>query len=83
MNLVLRTAKKKVCNNQLNLNTKDIGVAGVCPDCGGIISFNSYHQRYQCMNKNCCLEANIKKERVWDNDKREENLKQIKNEINF
>ena len=54
------------------------GVAGVCPECGGIVSFNSYHQRYQCTHKDCCFEANIKKERVWDNNMRDENLKRIK-----
>ena len=54
------------------------GVAGVCPDCGGIVTFNSYHQRYQCSKKECCFEANVEMERVWDNKMREENLKKLK-----
>ena len=56
---------------------KDTGIAGICPDCGGIISFNSYFKRYQCKNKKCYFEANIKKERVWDNANREENIKTL------
>ena len=83
MNLVLRTAKKKTCNNQYNFETRNNGVAGICPDCNGIVTFNSYHQRYQCSSKDCCFEANLKKERVWDNSKREENLKRLKNDLSL
>ena len=83
MNLVLRTAKKKTCNNKYNFKTKDIGVAGICPDCNGIITFNSYHQRYQCTTKDCCFEADIKKEKVWDNKKREENLQKLKTNLSL
>ena len=83
MNLVLKTAKKKTCNNQYNFKTRNNGVAGICPDCNGIVTFNSYHQRYQCSSKDCCFEANLKKERVWDNSKREENLKILKNDLSL
>ena len=72
MNLVMRTAKKiKSETIRYNFKTKDNGFAGVCPDCKGIVSFNSYHQRYLCMSKDCCFEADINKERVWDNSMRE------------
>lgn len=70
----LQTAKQIYNFQQTN------GVAGICPDCGGIVSFNSYHQRYQCLKSDCCFEANIKKERVWDNKMREANLKCLKSE---
>ncbi|MBQ9795467.1 MAG: hypothetical protein IJW36_00700 [Clostridia bacterium] len=55
------------------------GFAGICPDCGNVVTFNSYHQRYQCSQSECCFEANVKMERVWDNKMREENLKKLKN----
>ncbi len=82
---MIKTLTKKLQTQKQTYNFKDknIGVAGICPDCGGIVTFNSYHQRYQCTIKECCFEANIKKERVWDNSMREENLKLIKNESNL
>lgn len=83
MSLILRTAKKKTCENNYNFKTKDNGVAGICPDCKGIVTFNSYHQRYQCTSKDCCFEANLKKERVWDNSMREENLKNLKFDLDL
>lgn len=73
------TQKLKTKNEIYNFKQTN-GVAGICPDCGGIVSFNSYHQRYQCSQSECCFEANVKMERVWDNKMREENLKKLKNE---
>ena len=85
MNLLIRTAKKNrmECETiHYNFKTKDNGVAGICPDCKGIVSFNSYHQRYQCTTKECCFEANLKKERVWDNSMRGKFLgKEKENEL--
>jgi len=70
---------KKIIANKLKYKfTKTPGVAGVCPDCGSIVCFNSYHNRYECSSKDCCFEADINGERVWDNKMREENLKKIK-----
>ena len=55
------TEKIKQQKENYNFKEKDNGVAGICPDCKGIVTFNSYHQRYQCTTKNCCFEANIKR----------------------
>ena len=77
------TEKLKLKKGELvtyDFEDKCTGVAGFCPDCDGIVSYVSYFQRYMCMNPECCFEANIKKERVWDNVKREENLQKRKNE---
>ena len=56
------------------------GVAGVCPDCGHIVEFRSYFQEFNCTGSNCAFVANINGERVWDNKKREENLKKFEQE---
>ncbi len=56
------------------------GVAGFCPDCESIVSWNSYHNRFQCMSNDCCFETNEKGERIWDNSMRQENLKRLKAE---
>ena len=56
------------------------GFAGICPDCGHVVCFNSYHQRFECTSSECCFEANVKGERVWDNKMRDENLKKLKSE---
>jgi len=85
MNLLIRTAKKNKMKYETihyDFKTKNNGVAGICPDCKGIVSFNSYHQRYQCTTKECCFEANLKKERVWDNSMRDKLLgKEKENEL--
>ena len=79
---MIKTLTKKIekQKEKYKFKEKNIGVAGICPDCKGIVTFNSYHQRYQCTTKECCFEANLNGERVWDNSMRENNLKKIKNE---
>ena len=79
---MIKTLTKKLQDQKqtYNFKDKDIGVAGICPDCGGIVTFNSYHQRYQCSTKECCFEANLKGARVWDNLMRDENIKKMKTE---
>ena len=56
---------------------KDNGIAGICPDCSSIVSWNSYHSRFQCLGKDCCFEADEKGKRIWDNNMREENIKKM------
>lgn len=84
MNLLIRTAKKKNIKSKTicyNFKTKYTGVAGFCPDCDGVVTFNSYFQRYICLEPNCCFEADINKGRVWDNSMRDKFLKQEKENI--
>ena len=81
MNLLTKTAKNK--NNikktvVYEFETKRTGVAGFCPDCDGVVTYNSYFQRYICLNPDCCFEADVNKERVWDNSMRDKFLKQEK-----
>ena len=59
------------------------GIAGICPDCGSFIHFNSYHQRYECSGNDCAFMANLKGERIWDNKKRDENLKKLQEESDY
>lgn len=56
------------------------GIAGFCPDCGGFVSFNSYHHRFECLDNDCCFMANENCERIWDNSMREANLKKLEEE---
>ena len=77
---MIRMLTEKLNKEKANNFKQSNGVAGIWPDCGGIVSFNSYHQRYQCLRVDCCFEANIKKERVWDNKMRDENLQRTKKE---
>ena len=79
---MIKTLTKKIEKQKENFNFKEknTGVAGICPDCKGIVSFNSYNQRYECTTKECCFEANLNKERIWDNSMREENIKRMKHE---
>ena len=60
-----------------NFKPKDNGIAGICPDCSSIVSWNSYHSRFQCLGKDCCFEADEKGYRIWDNNMREENIKKM------
>lgn len=80
------TEKLKNQNSQTkkyNFKHKCTGVAGVCPDCNSFVSFNSYHQRYECLSNNCCFMANLECERIWDNSMRDENIKQLNLSNNF
>lgn len=80
---MIKTLIKKSVDKQTvkyEFKEKCTGIAGFCPDCGGFVSFNSYHQRYECLNSDCCFTANLKGERIWDNTMREENLKRLEEE---
>lgn len=43
------------------------GIAGICPDCGEVITFNYFTKFYECTNKSCLFLANENCERVWEN----------------
>lgn len=47
---------------------KCTGVAGFCPDCGEIVSFVAELKKYICINPDCDFEADINRERIWNND---------------
>lgn len=64
-----------------NFKPKCTGVAGICPDCENIVSWNSYHSRFECLSNRCCFMANAKCERIWDNNMRDVHLKNLKDEI--
>ena len=49
---------------QYNFKEKHEGIAGQCPDCGDIVTYNSFFLRYVCANPECEFEANIKRERI-------------------
>jgi len=78
--MIRKLTKKFQIEKQVYNFQQSNGIAGICPDCGSVVNFNSYHQRYQCTHKDCCFEANIQKERVWGNNMRDENLKKLKNQ---
>lgn len=76
--MIKKLAEKKQKENQTYNFKQTPGFAGICPDCGCVVHFNSYHQRFECCGKNCAFEANAKGERVWDNKMRDENLRKMK-----
>ena len=80
MKTLINQMIEKEKQTSYNFISRETGIAGICPDCNGTVSWNSYHSRFQCLNIDCCFEANEKGERVWDNNKREENLKNLKEE---
>ena len=49
---------------QFDFKEKYEGIAGHCPDCGDIVSYNSFFLRYFCANVECDFEANINRERI-------------------
>ena len=81
MNLIKKTTQK-LNKTKYSFKEKNAGIAGICPDCKSIVSFNSYHQIYECLSNECCFEANLKGERIWDNDMRDKHLNKIKTELN-
>ena len=40
------------------------GIAGSCPDCGSIVTYDCIFHRYVCLNPECGFEANICRERI-------------------
>ena len=81
MNLLNKTTKNIKKNKTIvyEFKTKCTGVAGFCPDCEGVVTFNSYFQRYICLEPDCNFEADINKERVWDNEKQKNLLEEKQN----
>ena len=57
--------------------------AGVCPDCGHVLEYRSYFQEYNCTATNCAFVADKNGVRVWDNQKRDENLKRLQEESDY
>ena len=55
----------------------------VCPDCGHVLEYRSYFQEFNCTGKDCAFVANINGERMWDNEKRDENLKKLQEESDY
>lgn len=47
---------------------KCTGVAGFCPDCGEVVLFIKELNRYICLNPDCDFEADINRERVWNDE---------------
>ena len=76
INRLTKKMKEEKC--KYNFNTS--GFAGVCPDCGHVLEYRSYFQEFNCTGKDCAFVANINGERVWDNEKRDENLKKLEEE---
>ena len=40
------------------------GIAGTCPDCGSIVTYDILFHKYICINQDCGFEANINRERI-------------------
>lgn len=57
--------------------------AGVCPDCGQVLEYRSYFQEFNCTAKDCAFVADKNGNRVWDNEKRDENLKRLQEESDY
>lgn len=75
---------KKLKNEKQTYKFNTTGCfAGVCPDCGHVLEYRSYFQEFNCTGKDCAFVANINGERVWDNKKREENLKKLEEESEY
>lgn len=78
---------KTLINRMIDLKVKEILKEGkkpldttqarICPDCGGILNFNSYHQRFSHQpSSECVYEENIYGECVWNNSLRDQILKE-------
>ena len=62
----LKEEKLKTQNEEqvFNFKEKHEGIAGNCPDCGEIVSYNSFFHRYVCANLECEFEADISRRRI-------------------
>ena len=49
---------------QYDFKEKHDGIAGTCPDCGSIVTYDIIFYKYVCINSKCGFEANIKRERI-------------------
>ena len=70
-------------NKKERYRFSETGIAGVCPDCGYIVEYRSYFQEYNCTASDCAFVANKNCDRVWDNKKRDENLKKLQEESDY
>jgi len=68
---------------QKKIILSETGIAGVCPDCGHILEYRSYFQEYNCTASDCAFVADRNGNRVWDNKKRDENLKRLQEESDY
>ena len=55
----------------------------ICPDCGGFVDWNSYHQQFICLSNDCAFIADKNGQRVWDNNMRAENIERMQAANNF
>ncbi len=62
--LTEKLKQEKEQSLQYDFKEKYEGIAGCCPDCGDIVSYNSFFLRYFCANVECGFEANINRERI-------------------
>jgi len=62
----IKEEKQKQQNEEqiFNFKEKHEGIAGNCPDCGDIVSYNSFFHRYICANVECEFEADISRKRI-------------------
>ena len=79
--MIKKLAEKLKEEKKYKFNTS--GFAGVCPDCGHVLEYRSYFQEFNCTATNCAFVANVNGERVWDNKKRDENLKRLEEETDY
>ena len=49
---------------QFDFKEKYEGIAGCCPDCNSIVSYDVLFHKYVCINPECGFEANINRERI-------------------
>ena len=81
--MIAKLAKKLEKEKQTYNFQKSSGFAGVCPDCGHVLEYRSYFQEFNCTGKDCAFVADKNGNRVWDNQKRDENLKKLQKESGY
>ena len=62
--LTEKLKQEKNQSMQYDFKEKYEGIAGCCPDCNSIVSYNSFFMRYTCINPECNFEADISKKRI-------------------
>ena len=80
--MITKLTNKLKTENEKTNSTLPVALL-VCPDCGCVLEFRSYFQEYNCTGKDCAFVADINGERVWDNQKRDENLKRLQEESDY
>ena len=81
--MIAKLTKKLKEEKQTYNFQKSSGFAGVCPDCGHVLEYRSYFQEFNCTGKDCAFVADKNGNRVWDNQKRDENLKRLQEESDY